>query len=185
MNFKTLIIYESDTLFEILDEIKENLNFSIIKTNKKNFSKINLNDLKNYQIISFKNCELNHYHLIENLPIKLNDLFEKINIKFLSNQYLNQSEIQIGEYKLDLNSRKINYKDNSLDLTEKEAEIILFLKDNNKASLKDLQKKIWGYSQELETHTVETHIYRLRKKISDKFRDDEFIIHDKEGYYLN
>ena len=149
MNFKTLIIYEADILFEILDEIKEKLNFSIIKTDEKNLSKINLNDLKNYQIISLKNCELNHYLLIENLPIKLNNLLEKINIKFLSNQYLNQSEIQIGEYKLDLNSRKINYKDNSLDLTEKEAEIILFLKDNNKASLKDLQKKIWGYSQEL------------------------------------
>ena len=185
MNFKTLIIYEADILFEILDEIKEKLNFSIIKTDEKNLSKINLNDLKNYQIISLKNCELNHYLLIENLPIKLNNLLEKINIKFLSNQYLNQSEIQIGEYKLDLNSRKIKHKNISLDLTEKEAEIILFLKDNNKASLKDLQKNIWGHSQELETHTVETHIYRLRKKISDKFSDDEFIIHDKQGYYLN
>ena len=185
MNFKTLIIYESDILFEILDEIKENLNLSIIKTDKENFSKINLNDLKNYQIISLKNCELSQYHLIENLPIKLNNLFEKINIKFLSNQYLNQSEIQIGKYKLDLNSRKINNKELSLDLTEKEAEIILYLKSNHKASLKDLQKNIWGYSQELETHTVETHIYRLRKKISEKFSDDEFIIHDKQGYYLN
>ena len=185
MNFKTLIIYEADILFEILDEIKEKLNFSIIKTDEKNLSKINLNDLKNYQIISLKNCELNHYLLIENLPIKLNNLLEKINIKFLSNQYLNQSEIQIGEYKLDLNSRKIKHKNISLDLTEKEAEIILFLKDSNKVSLKDLQKNIWGYSQELETHTVETHIYRLRKKIGDKFSDDEFIIHDKQGYYLN
>ena len=185
MNFKTLIIYEADILFEILDEIKEKLNFSIIKTDEKNLSKINLNDLKNYQIISLKNCELNHYLLIENLPIKLNNLLEKINIKFLSNQYLNQSEIQIGEYKLDLNSRKIKHKNISLDLTEKEAEIILFLKDSNKASIKDLQKNIWGHSQELETHTVETHIYRLRKKISDKFSDDKFIIHDKQGYYLN
>ena len=82
--------------------------------------------LKIIKLFHYQNCELNHYHLIENLPIKLNDLFEKINIKFLSNQYLNQSEIQIGEYKLDLNSRKINYKDNSLDLTEKEAELIFF-----------------------------------------------------------
>ena len=185
MNFKTLIIYESDILFEILEEFKEKLNFTIIKTDKKNFPKINLDDFKNYQIISLRNCELNHYLLIENLPLKINKLLEKINIKFLSNQYSNQSEIQIGKYKLDLNSRKINHKEFSLDLTEKEAEIILFLKDNKKTSLKDLQKNIWGYSQELETHTVETHIYRLRKKISDKFSDNEFIIHDKQGYYLN
>ena len=184
MNFKTLIIYEADILFEILDEIKEKLNFSIIKTDEKNLSKINLNDLKNYQIISLKNCELSQYHLIENLPIKLNNLIEKINIKFLSNQYLNQSEIQIGEYKLDLNSRKIKHKNISLDLTEKEAEIILFLKDSNKASIKDLQKNIWRHSQELETHTVETHIYRLRKKILNTFNDNNFITSEKNGYQI-
>ena len=48
-----------------------------------------------------------------------------------------------------------------------------------------LQEKVWGYNSELETHTVETHVYRLRKKINDKFCDNEFIISDKNGYFLN
>ena len=52
-------------------------------------------------------------------------------------------------------------------------------------SLKELQKQVWGYSTNLETHTVETHIYRLRKKMFKKFKDNNFIEHDKMGYFLN
>ena len=115
----------------------------------------------------------------------INKLMEKLNISFLKNQYNNQSELIIGKYTLDLNSRKIIFKDISLNLTEKESDLLLFMKNNEKVSLKELQKNVWGHSSGLETHTVETHIYRLRKKILKNFKDNNFIEHDKEGYYLN
>ena len=115
----------------------------------------------------------------------MNKLIEKLNIRFLKNQYNNQSELIIGKYTLDLNSRKIIFKDISLNLTEKESDLLLFMKNNEKVSLKELQKNVWGHSSGLETHTVETHIYRLRKKILKNFKDNDFIEHDKEGYYLN
>ena len=73
-----------------------------------------------------------------------------------------------------------------MKLTEKEIEIILYLNETKtKHDVADLQKNIWGYSAGMETHTVETHIYRLRKKILKNFNDNNFIEHDKEGYYLN
>ena len=66
-----------------------------------------------------------------------------------------------------------------------EANIILFLKNSsNPSNIKELQKKVWRHVPDLETHTVETHIYRLRKKINDKFMDEEFILNNKNGYYL-
>ena len=74
----------------------------------------------------------------------------------------------------------------SLKLTEKEIEIISYLnKTKTKHSVSDLQTNIWSYLPGMETHTVETHIYRLRKKISDKFNDENFILSDKNGYYIN
>ena len=185
MNSKTIIIFNSQTLFEILDEIKENLNLNIINANRDNFSNIKTSNFKSYQIISLSKCEIEGCMFIEDTPFKINKLFEKININFLCNQYLTQSKINIGKYSLDLNSRKINNESKSLDLTEKEAELIVFLKTNKKASLKELQKNVWKHSTGLETHTVETHIYRLRKKLSDKFNDNDFIKHDGDGYFIN
>ena len=83
-----------------------------------------------------------------------------------------QSEIDLGLYKLNLNSRKIFNKDKSLDLTERESNIIIFL-NNSKTPVKisKLQTEVWGHNSKLETHTVETHIYRLRKKINDIFSE--------------
>ena len=73
----------------------------------------------------------------------------------------------------------------SLKLTEREMEIILFLNDcKTPQKVNDLQNKVWSYSSELETHTVETHIYRLRKKISNSFKDEDFIISTDAGYLI-
>ena len=72
-----------------------------------------------------------------------------------------------------------------LDLTEKEVHIISFLIDSNKpVNISKLQSEVWGHSSKLDTHTVETHIYRLRKKISSKFKDDDFIHSTKSGYSI-
>ena len=91
----------------------------------------------------------------------------------------------IGKYNLDLNSRNITYKDKNLSLTERESDLIIFINDKKNVSIKDLQKKVWHYSQDLETHTVETHIYRLRKKMKEIFADENFIKNDKKGYSIN
>ena len=109
-----------------------------------------------------------------------------INIQFIKLRFNQQSKISIKGYDLDLNSKFLSKNKILLKLTEKEIEIILYLDQNkNKQGVLDLQKNIWDYSSDMETHTVETHIYRLRKKISDKFNDKNFIISQKNGYFIN
>ena len=103
----------------------------------------------------------------------------------LKQKYSFQSQFIIKKYNLDLNSRVLSYENKNLKLTEREVEIILFLNGKDKPqSIDILQKEVWGYSENLETHTVETHVYRLRKKISEKFNDKDFLISLKEGYKI-
>jgi len=186
MNSKNLFIYNSYNLFEILKEIKDQLGFEIHHINKTEYEKLNFEEFNNYLIITTNHTdEIKECLKISNIPKKLSSLLEFINQNFLKKQYLNQSNIKIGKYTLNLNSRKINHKSNSLNLTEKESNLILFINFKKKVSLKDLQKNVWGYSSDLETHTVETHIYRLRKKFFKIFNDDNFINHNKDGYYIN
>ena len=86
---------------------------------------------------------------------------------------------------MNLNSRTISNRNKNLKLTEREMDIILFLKEKNlPQSINKLQNEVWGYSKFLETHTDETHIYRLRKKIKDKFEDDSFILTLSDGYKI-
>jgi len=186
MNSKNLFIYDSIKLFEILNEIKEHLNFEINYINKKDYEKMDFYDYKNYVLISTKfDKEIKNCLVINKLPLKINKLIEKINLIFLKNQFNNQSEIKIGKYILNLNSRKINFREINLDLTEKECDLILFIQANKKVNLKEIQKNVWHYTSDLETHTVETHIYRIRKKMIESFSDDNFIKFDKKGYFLN
>tara|TARA_B100001248_G_scaffold256293_2_gene237130 strand:+ start:446 stop:1009 length:564 start_codon:yes stop_codon:yes gene_type:complete len=187
MSSKKLIIYEYDTLFNILNEIKENCNFEIIKADKKNFDNLKKDLNLDFLIIS-KNKEdsSTNYLDINETPIKVNKLLELINIKFLRNKFNLQSVVKIGPYDLNLNSRQISKKEKKLNLTEREANLIVYL---NRSSLpvkiEELQKEVWGYNDKLETHTVETHIYRLRKKIKENFHDESFIINLKDGYKIN
>tara|TARA_B100001778_G_C18276007_1_gene488736 strand:+ start:179 stop:547 length:369 start_codon:yes stop_codon:yes gene_type:complete len=122
---------------------------------------------------------------VEDLPIKFEKLIEIINIKFLKNKFLDQSHIKIGEYNLDLNSRKISFKDKSLDLTERETNLIIFINDKKNVTVKELQKTVWDYSPDLDTHTVETHIYRLRKKMKETFGNESFILNTRNGYSID
>ena len=96
------------------------------------------------------------------------------------------SFIFVNKFKLDLNSRKISFNNKSLKLTEREIDIILYLnKSSNSQTIENLQKEVWGHGVTLETHTVETHIYRLRKKINEAFNNNEFIISTEYGYKLS
>ena len=185
MNIKTLIIYDYQILYEILTEIKEFLNFKILNTDKKNFEKLELNKLGDYLILRSKNSvTIKNSLVVNNLPIKLDKLIQTININFLKNNFAKKSEIKIGKYILDLNSRKIIFENQYINLTERETDLIIFIKSNNNVTINELQNSFWGYSSELQTHTVETHIYRLRKKFLDTFSDNEFIISKKNGYQI-
>ena len=186
MNSRILIIYEYQILYQILNEISESLNFEIIQSNSNDLKKLKYNPKNNYLVISKKKIEYVKNNLIvEDLPIKFEKLIEIINIKFLKNKFLDQSHIKIGEYNLDLNSRKISFKDKSLDLTERETNLIIFIKEKKNVTVKELQKTVWDYSPDLDTHTVETHIYRLRKKMKETFGNESFILNTSNGYSID
>ena len=183
---KTLIIYEYQILYKILSEIKEYLNFEILDVDKNKLQELEFDKFENYIIVSsVKPINYKNSFVLENLPIKIDKLIQTININFLKKNFIKNSDVKIGKYKLDLNSRKIILDNLSLSLTEKEVEMIIFIKSNSNVTIKELQNNVWGYSSNLETHTVETHIYRLRKKMKDKFGDDVFIQNSQKGYKIN
>ena len=191
---QNFVIINFNSLYEILDEIKENLFFNIIKyENEETFIKTNNIDLKNLLLFSntYKKLLLNKKIVEKNIlnlnefPMSLIKLVELINIQFIKLRFNQQSKINIRGYELNLNSKFFSRDHLSLKLTEKEAKLILYLNEaKKKYNVLDLQKNIWSYSSEMETHTVETHIHRLRKKISDKFNDKNFILSDKDGYFI-
>ena len=192
---QNVFIINFNSLYEILDEIKENLSFKIIKIK-------NAEDLKNnldLDIIDFLVISKTDYKLLSNnnitdknlldfndLPLSLKKLLELINIKLIKLKFNQQSKLVIKGYALNLNAKFFSKNNLNLKLTEKEIEIILYLNDNKiKHNVADLQKNIWGYATNMETHTVETHVYRLRKKISDLFKDEKFILSHKNGYFID
>ena len=187
MNHKKLIIYEYDLLFEILYEIKENLNFELIKASKSNLNDIQSNITSDFLTVSCqKNDKLENQIILLDLPIQFQKLLEMINIKFLKIKFNLQSDVNIGDYLLNLNSRLITKDNISLNLTERETNLIVYLnKSNSAVNIDELQMKVWDYGTKLETHTVETHIYRLRKKFKEKFNDSTFISSLKGGYKIS
>ena len=202
-----IILVECNPLYQILFEIKNNFLFAI-----KNFILKDLNkaDLTNSIILSkfihkdylLKNKNIEQKKIIfllkknENFdkinntqyifyPFNVYDLVEKINTELIKQKYNDQSFIKVLNYSLDINSRIISNDSGRLKLTEREVDIILFLNDHKKPQkVNVLQNQVWKYSSELETHTVETHIYRLRKKIINTFKDDNFILSDENGYFI-
>ena len=102
----------------------------------------------------------------------------------MKTKFNKQSNFKIGKYILDLNSRTLSYENNFLNLTEKESDMLIFINKNKKVSLKKLQENVWKYASNLETHTVETHVYRLRKKILKTFNDNSLIENDRDGYFI-
>ena len=180
-----LIVYDFEILFHILDELKEHLNFEIINVSKKNYKDLIIK-YSNSTIVSKKEIkDLSSIVVIKNFPLKIKKLIEIINTNFLKKQFHLQSDQAIGTYTLDLNSKKISKNEIFLELTEKEIKLINFLKTSkDPISVNDLQKKVWGYVSSLETHTVETHVYRLRKKFLDTFNDKNFIKSNKSRYFI-
>ena len=186
MNNQTLFIYESKSLCDIFTEIEKNLNFKVINLNKKETSKINFNDYRDYLILSLIDLKLPNMILVENFPIKFSKLLERINVEFLKKNFNEQSNIIVSKYTININSREIILQNRKLKLTEKEIDMIIYLSKSKKPiKVKELQEKVWGYQSKLDTHTVETHIHRLRKKIKEKFFDNHLIISKKNGYEIS
>ena len=202
-----IIIIECNPLYQILFEIKNNFLFAIKNFILKDLNKADLTNsiilskfihkdylLKNENIdkkkIIFLLKKNENFNKINNTqyifyPFNVYDLVEKINTELIKQKYNDQSFIKVLNYSLDINSRIISNDAGRLKLTEREVDIILFLNDHKKPQkVNVLQNQVWKYSSELETHTVETHIYRLRKKIIDKFKDDNFILSDENGYSI-
>ena len=192
---QTIHIIDFKVLYNILDEIKDYLKFQILyyknEENFLNFNNLNLNDslilVKSDKQIFLNNEKINRkkFFFVQNYPLKIDKLVEMLNVNLIKQKYNYQSNIYIKSYLLNLNSRTITKNNQNLKLTQKEIDIILFLNDYDKPQrVNILQDKVWGYSLELETHTVETHVYRLRKKIKDKFKDNNFILSNDDGYFI-
>ena len=191
-------IIEFQILYNILYEVRENLIFELYnyKNESEFIQSLKKKDLKtgnSLVIIKSDNKLLTENSLIDkrtiyqfnSLPLRIDELIQKINIQLIKQKYNFQSQIHLKKYTLNLNSRKIINHDKNLKLTEKEIGIILFLNENKiPQNIQILQNEVWGYSSELETHTVETHIYRLRKKMKDTFNDDNFILSNDKGYLI-
>ena len=184
MNYQNLIVYEFDELYKILSEIKKDININLEKASKNQISDLNLRS--DVLILTKKKIQgLNNQFIFDKFPVSIFKLVEKINIEFLKNKFNEQSEINIGIYTFNLNSREMFQNKIKLKLTEKEINSIIYLNRSDKSvKIQELQSKVWGYQSELETHTVETHIYRLRKKISKVFDDENFITSSKDGYEI-
>jgi DNA-binding response OmpR family regulator len=189
-------IVEFQTLYNILSEVSDLVSFDILNFESINDFLINIdnNENKNLTIIlkslnkdlfKCKNIEKKNIIIIDKFPITLEKLIDKINIQLIKQKYDFQSKLTLKNYLVNLNSRIISKNKTELKLTEKEVDILVFFKENkNPQSIINLQNKVWQYSVGLETHTVETHIYRLRKKIKDTFNDENFILSNDDGYSI-
>ena len=186
MSSQNLIIYKFNGLYQIFEELGLDFNFKIIFIDNEKSLDEKTKKIHNYLVIS--NKKYSHIHnqfVLDYIPINILKLIEKINIEFLKLQFNTQSKVKVNNYIIDLNSREMLIKDNKLKLTEKEINTITYLSKSNKpVSIDELQEKVWSYQSDIETHTVETHIYRLRKKISNSFNDKDFIISEKNGYQI-
>jgi len=212
MSNLTISIFGNKIFLEIINEIKlfskfsvkyyEDLGLCIKDAEKNNFLTIFF--VTNNNLNFFKENKINNFPSIfiaESLNLKTilsNELSEHLNIPFsifefqkkvilliAKNEFRLNSLIQLGSYIIDKNERKLKKNDLEVKLSEKEINfLVLFSKSKKPISKNLVLKSVWNYSSESETHTVETHIHRLRKKIFKKFGDNNFIKNNNKGYYI-
>ena len=165
-NYKGLIIHEDALIDKNLKEVIKNANIN--------------------KIIFYNNKKLNGLEDIDklSLPASVDQINKVIINNIVKKEFKTNSSLKINDYKLDKNLRRLFKNDLSLELTEKEIDLIELLYKTNFIKKKEILSKIWKYSEDADTHTVETHIYRLRKKIKEIFKDEEFIKNEKKGYTI-
>ena len=191
-----LYIINLSNFYDIINELKEHIDYELLKFDNKEifFSKYKSESISTENSILVVH-EKEYNFFVKNInedqiikfkpPVNIFTFIENLNVKFIQKKYQDQSNVNVKDFFLDINSRKLKKGKTSLKLTERETDMILFLNNSNKpVNVETLEKEIWQHSLELETHTVETHIYRLRKKIKAKFGNDELIISNKDGYTI-
>src|SRR6056300_85860 len=147
MNSQNLIIYKFKLFYHILEEICLDLKFNVFFIDNENSLKDTIKNYQNYLIISDKEyLNINKFLVLNNLPINIFKLLEKINIELIKMQFNSQAEIKIKNYAINLNSREISTGKIKLNLTEKEVSAIIYLSKTKKTvSINELQEKVWGY----------------------------------------
>ena len=191
-----LYIINLSNFYDIFSELKEHINFDLLKFDNKDiffdkYKKKKVSIENSILIVSEKEYDffvknINEDQVIKfKPPINILSFMESLNVRFIQKKYQDQSNVNIKDFFLDINSRVLKKNELSLKLTEREAEMLLFLNNSKKpVNVETLEKEIWQHSSDLETHTVETHIYRLRKKIKAEFGDDDLIKSNKNGYTI-
>ena len=195
LNQKLYIINLSN-FYDIISEIKDHIDYEITKFDNKEifFDKHSSKSISTENSILVIN-EKEYDFFVKNLnedqiiklkpPVNIFTFIENLNVRFIQKKYQDQSNVNVKDFFLDINSRELKKGKSSLKLTERETDMILFLNNSKKpVNVETLEKEIWQHSSELETHTVETHIYRLRKKIKAEFGNDELIVSNKDGYTI-
>ena len=114
------------------------------------------------------------------LPINYPDMEKIIKLSIMKYKFLFQSQIKIGSYVIDKNSKLLIKSNKNIKLTEKEMEILLFLSGREEGC----SKKEISQGVNIDAHTYETHLYRLRQKIHKKFNDKHLIYLENSKYYL-
>ena len=213
MKSEKLFVFGNQRLAEILKEVKLFKNYKIInktydfdKTNlvqdknlRENFILVDLSNIsitknlikgfgKNSILLinkkNFNNEVIKNYEKCL-LPFKLNDLLSKIKILSLKKNYKSRAIFQVSDYQLDINKKVIVKNDLKLKLTEKEVTLLVYLIELDRpVKINELLKAVWNYSSESETHTIETHVHRLRKKFIKIFKDHNIIKNNTDGYFI-
>ncbi len=212
MSNLTISIFDNIIFYQIINEIKSLLKFQIkhytdidlcMKDAKrenfiliffpkeKNKSYLHVNKINSLPLLvitkSSESYNISANKLMEKLemPFSILEFEKKIISLFAKNEFNKNSLIHLRDFIVDKNERKIKKNNIELQLSEKEINfLILFSQNKNPISKNYLLKNVWNYSTESETHTVETHIHRLRKKILQKFGDKNFIQNNNKGYYI-
>ena len=187
MKLTKVIFYKCLDLYEIFRELNNFFDYNIESVSNEKDLKLIISKSNDFLIITNQLIpNIKNQLIIDFKPIKIQKLIEKINIEILKNNYSEKSKIKIGNYLLNLNSREIFRDTKALKLTEQEIKMIVYLDKSDKpVTINELQSNIWSYASSLETHTVETHVHRLRKKILELFKDKDFILSTKKGYLIN
>tara|TARA_Y100001970_G_scaffold287245_1_gene411446 strand:- start:1107 stop:1736 length:630 start_codon:yes stop_codon:yes gene_type:complete len=204
-----VLAFGSEKFNTSLEELKDHLNFKLTTINddfeKASFENFDVlfvheNSIKNnnvnknffkklgkIKILAAKSHE-SYADIFTNiliLPFYINDLNKIVEDAVAKKSFTRNSSIQIKEYILNKNEKKLIKNEDYISLTEKEIQLLeLFIGKSKSISKNKILNEVWKYSTEADTHTVETHVYRLRKKIKSKFSDDNFILNDKNGYLL-
>ena len=189
------------SFFSTLNELKIFLKFNLLSDNTSDNPHIilfhidALQDKKQENYISnnnvlkicatYKKEVKNNWDANLELPATLKDINAIVENAFVKKKFNKNSSIKVKSYLLDKNEKKLSKLDNFITLTEKEVQLLQLLLDAKKPVQKNnILSTVWKYSTDVDTHTVETHVYRLRKKILDRFKDEKFILNSKNGYYL-